>query len=47
MDTPKYIMNIEESTTFEWLIKQQRLVGFKFPYLGKFKEFYANQTDLI
>ncbi|CAD8148956.1 unnamed protein product [Paramecium octaurelia] len=46
-DAPKYIMNIEESTTFEWLIKQQRLVGFKFPYRGNYKEFYADQTDLI
>ncbi|CAD8067439.1 unnamed protein product [Paramecium sonneborni] len=47
IDDPKYIMNIEECTTFQWLIKQQRLVGFKFPYMGKIKEFYSDQNDLI
>ncbi|CAD8068206.1 unnamed protein product [Paramecium sonneborni] len=47
IDAPKYIMKIEEFTTFEWLIKQQRLIGFTFPYQGKFKEFYADQSDLI
>ncbi|CAK73892.1 unnamed protein product (macronuclear) [Paramecium tetraurelia] len=47
MDAPKYLMKIEEFTTFEWLIKQQRLFGFKFPYQGKLKEFHADQTDLM
>lgn len=47
MDAPKYIMKIEEFTTFDWLIKLHRLIGFKFPYQGKVKEFHADQNDLM
>lgn len=40
-EAPKYLLNFEKETTFEWIIKENRLVGFKFPYRGKFKSFYG------
>ncbi|CAD8151513.1 unnamed protein product [Paramecium octaurelia] len=43
---PKYNLQLSSETEFEWIIRNQQLVGFLFPYKNKIKEFYADKSHL-
>ncbi|CAD8043027.1 unnamed protein product [Paramecium primaurelia] len=42
----KYILDLNPKIEFEWIIKNQQLVGFLFPYQNKMKEFYGDSQNL-
>ncbi|CAD8184973.1 unnamed protein product [Paramecium pentaurelia] len=43
---PKYYLSLSPDTEFEWIIRNQQLVGFLFPYRNKIKEFYGDKNHL-
>ncbi|CAD8080929.1 unnamed protein product [Paramecium sonneborni] len=43
---PKYVLELSPDTEFEWIIRNQQLIGFLFPYQNKMKEFYGDSDDL-
>ncbi|CAD8061042.1 unnamed protein product [Paramecium sonneborni] len=43
----KYILDLNTETQLEWIVKNQKLIGFLFPYQNKMKDFYGNSQDLL
>ncbi|CAD8053080.1 unnamed protein product [Paramecium sonneborni] len=42
----KYILDLNSETQFEWIVRNQQLVGFLFPYQNKMKDFYGDSKNL-
>ncbi|CAD8139541.1 unnamed protein product [Paramecium pentaurelia] len=43
----KYILDLNPQTQFEWIVRDQQLIGFLFPYQNKMKEFFGDSNNLI
>ncbi|CAD8133277.1 unnamed protein product [Paramecium octaurelia] len=42
----KYILDLSSETQFEWIVRNQQLVGFLLSYQNKMKEFYGDSHNL-
>ncbi|CAK75264.1 unnamed protein product (macronuclear) [Paramecium tetraurelia] len=42
----KYVLDLSPDTQFEWIVRNQQLVGFLFPYQNKMKEFFGDSHNL-